>query len=127
MRSTILLCFVVVLTLAAVACGTDTSNTNRSNANSTTTANRSGTDVAQSPTTATPATPAADPNAASARMTVAELQERIAKNDVTIVDVRAAAAYQQSHIKGSINIPLEQVASRAGELPKGKTIVTYCS
>lgn len=29
--------------------------------------------------------------------------------------------------KGSVNIPADQVANRAGELPKDKRIVTMCS
>lgn len=119
MRSIISLCLFAVTTLAVVACNTGTPNSNRGNANLTTT-NQPGTNVAA------PQTPTA-PAAETGRITVAELRERMAKNDVTIVDVRAAAAYQQSHIKGAINIPLEQVASRAGELPKGKTVVTYCT
>lgn len=61
------------------------------------------------------------------RITTIELRDLLASNAAVVVDVRPAAAYQQSHIKGSINIPLEQVQSRLNELPRDKMIVTYCS
>lgn len=122
MRSIISLCFVVVLALAFVACNTDTSN--RSNANLTT-ANRPGTDVA-APRTPTSSAPAV-PSDGAPRITIAELRERMAKNTAVVVDVRGADAYQLSHIKGSINIPEAEVATRSDELPKGRMIVTYCS
>jgi rhodanese-related sulfurtransferase len=50
-----------------------------------------------------------------------------AKN-VVIVDVRDAAAYEASHIPGSVNVPLAEVEKRMGELKKfGKPIVFYCA
>lgn len=45
---------------------------------------------------------------------------------VLIVDVRHADAYAEEHIPGSINVPLEEIPKRLKELPKDKTIVTYC-
>src|SRR2546430_14955945 len=45
---------------------------------------------------------------------------------VLIVDVRPKQAYDDEHIKGAINIPLEEIPKRMRELPKEKTIVTYC-
>jgi 3-mercaptopyruvate sulfurtransferase SseA len=61
------------------------------------------------------------------RFTVGELKEALDKGTALVVDVRPATSYQQSHIKGSINIPLEEVTARVNELPRDKTIVTYCS
>ena len=49
------------------------------------------------------------------------------KIEAIIVDVRGDVPYKQNHIKGSISIPLEQVAARVKELPRDKMIVTYCS
>lgn len=41
------------------------------------------------------------------------------------VDVRATDDFAKGHIKGARNIPLLEVETRAGELPKEKTIVVY--
>lgn len=61
------------------------------------------------------------------RITTVELRDALDKGQAVVVDVRPAQSYAQSHIKGSISIPLEQVATRLSELPRDKTIVTYCS
>jgi rhodanese-related sulfurtransferase len=43
-----------------------------------------------------------------------------------IVDVRSKGEYASGHIKGSINIPLDQLGSRISSLPK-KPIITCCA
>ena len=43
------------------------------------------------------------------------------------VDVRNEDAYNAAHIRGAKLIPLSDVEKRAGELPKDKLIVTYCT
>jgi len=77
---------------------------------------------------ATVSTPTINPPSDGVRrITTVELRDAIDKGAAIIVDVRPAVSYQQSHIKGAIHIPLEEVASRLGELPRDKMIVTYCS
>jgi 3-mercaptopyruvate sulfurtransferase SseA len=49
----------------------------------------------------------------------------IERKKVTIIDVRSPEEYQESHIKGAISIPLDEVASRAGEIPKDGVAVLY--
>lgn len=44
-----------------------------------------------------------------------------------VVDVRSAEAYQGSHIAGAINIPLDELESRLGELDQAQWIITYCT
>jgi len=43
-----------------------------------------------------------------------------------IVDVRTKAEYASGHVKGSINIPLDQLGSKIATLPK-KPIITCCA
>ncbi len=43
------------------------------------------------------------------------------------LDVRSAQAYAQSHIANSINIPLEELPARIGELNPEDWIITYCT
>ena len=44
-----------------------------------------------------------------------------------VVDVRDADSFRAGHIKGAVNIPYGDVASRLKEFPKNRLIVTYCS
>lgn len=52
-----------------------------------------------------------------------ELMERGA----VIVDVRSKGEYQQGHIKGSINIPVDTLSSNLGKLKKDKPTITCCA
>ena len=61
------------------------------------------------------------------RISVPEAQELLAKGQAVVVDVRNEPAFDQSHIRGAKLIPVNEVAARAGELPRDKTIITYCS
>ena len=43
-----------------------------------------------------------------------------------LVDVRSEEEYLNGHIEGAINIPVDQLRERLGELDKNKTIIEYC-
>lgn len=49
------------------------------------------------------------------------------KNGAIILDVRTKAEYQMGHVKGSINIPLDQLTSNLNKLDKNKPIITCCA
>lgn len=49
------------------------------------------------------------------------------KKGATIVDVRTKAEYQGGHIKGSINIPLNNLSNHYSKLDKHKPIITCCA
>ena len=61
------------------------------------------------------------------RITPAEAREAVADGKAIIVDVRGEESYNAGHIKGARWINLNDIASRAGELPKDKMIITYCA
>jgi predicted sulfurtransferase len=61
------------------------------------------------------------------RITIAELQEAIKKNEAYIIDVRNEASYNAGHIHGARLIPATEILNHVNELPKDKLIVTYCS
>lgn len=48
------------------------------------------------------------------------------QDDVLVLDVRTPEEYQESHIPGSVLIPLDQLSLRTGELPQNETILVYC-
>jgi rhodanese-related sulfurtransferase len=74
----------------------------------------------------TPA-PSPDARAAMPRITVTDLRDKLAKNEVTLIDVRDADAYLEAHIPGAMHIPLTRIDGEISYLPKGKPIVTYCT
>lgn len=59
-------------------------------------------------------------------ITAAELQERLADDGPQVVDIRPAAAYQQGHIPGAINVPLTELPRRVDEIDWAKEVVTVC-
>lgn len=58
------------------------------------------------------------------RVTVAELQEMLERDEAVVVDVRDRPQYEQGRIKGAILMPTGDATS---ELPKDKLIVFYCA
>jgi uncharacterized lipoprotein NlpE involved in copper resistance len=61
------------------------------------------------------------------RVTPAELQKMVEGGTAVIYDTRAKGAYDAEHIKGALSMPSDEVGARAGEFPKGKTLVFYCT
>jgi rhodanese-related sulfurtransferase/DNA-binding transcriptional ArsR family regulator len=55
-----------------------------------------------------------------------ELLRRLESGEVTVVDVRPAVEYAAGHVPGAVNIPLDQLADRLGELPADLEVVAYC-
>jgi rhodanese-related sulfurtransferase len=50
----------------------------------------------------------------------------LVQKGAVLVDVRTPDEFAAGHIDGALNIPVDQVEARAGELPKDKDIVLYC-
>jgi predicted sulfurtransferase len=71
--------------------------------------------------------PAPPPSDGARRVTVAELQDLLARNEAVVIDVRNQASYDVGHVRGAKLIPEAEVVSHIDELPKNKLIVTYCS
>mgnify|MGYP003515756596 CR=1 FL=1 len=61
------------------------------------------------------------------RISIDETKAALDAGSALVVDVRSAEAYQGSHISGAINIPLEELEARLGELNKAEWIITYCT
>lgn len=72
-------------------------------------------------------TPTTDGPAAARRVSGEEARQAVAKGEAVLVDVRSKGAYEAGHAKGAISLPLSDLSSRAGELPKDKLIITYCT
>lgn len=53
--------------------------------------------------------------------------KELVKNGAQIVDVRTRGEYASGHVKGSINIPLNELSSGIKKLKKDKPIITCCA
>lgn len=55
-----------------------------------------------------------------------ELEQRIRKGDVTVIDVRPRQEYEAGHIPGAVSVPVEELKRGRSALPKSKEVVAYC-
>lgn len=53
--------------------------------------------------------------------------KRIKSGNATVVDVRTRAEFMGGHVKGSVNIPLQEIPERLEEFKKMKNIVLCCA
>ncbi|HEY8503482.1 MAG TPA: rhodanese-like domain-containing protein [Gemmataceae bacterium] len=61
------------------------------------------------------------------RVTAPALAEWLARPEPpAVIDVRSPKEWEQGHIEGSVNIPLNRLAERLGEVPAGKRVVVHC-
>jgi rhodanese-related sulfurtransferase len=60
------------------------------------------------------------------QVSAAELQERLARGQVVVLDVRPEPEYKAGHIEGARSAPLPALESVAAKLPKRREIVAYC-
>lgn len=61
-------------------------------------------------------------------ITPAELrQQQSATEPPTILDVRGPSEFAGGHVLGARNIPLSQLARKLKQLPRDRTVVTYCN
>ncbi|HEX2892601.1 MAG TPA: metalloregulator ArsR/SmtB family transcription factor [Marmoricola sp.] len=59
-------------------------------------------------------------------ITRAELDRRLGRRNVVVVDVRPAAEYAAGHIAGAISMPIDQLSRSSFDIPRGAEIVAYC-
>ncbi len=52
---------------------------------------------------------------------------QLVKNGATIIDVRTKGEYQGGHIRGSVNIPLDNLSNNLSKIKKDKPVITCCA
>jgi rhodanese-related sulfurtransferase len=60
------------------------------------------------------------------QLSAAELEQRLARGDVIVLDVRPETEYRAGHIAGSRSAPMPVLAELAEKLPRRREIVAYC-
>jgi rhodanese-related sulfurtransferase len=60
------------------------------------------------------------------RLSPEELEERLARGQVVLLDVRPEREFQAAHIPGAVSAPLSRLEEVEVSLPKRKEVVAYC-
>jgi len=60
------------------------------------------------------------------QVSAAELEERLARGDVVVLDVRPETEFRAGHIAGARSAPLSTLDAVARELSKRREVVAYC-
>lgn len=55
-----------------------------------------------------------------------DLRARLRDGDVVVLDVRPEPEYAAGHIRGAISVPIHELRSRLGDIPRGADVVAYC-
>ena len=55
-----------------------------------------------------------------------ELMRRVESGRVVVLDVRPSGEYAAGHLPSAVNIPVDELADRIGELPADADVVAYC-
>ncbi len=61
------------------------------------------------------------------RLTAAEAYQAQINGEAVVVDTRSEVEYQQQHVAGAINVPLDQLETRMPQLDPGTWYITYCT
>jgi len=60
------------------------------------------------------------------QLSAEELEERLARDDIVLLDVRPEREYMAGHITGARSAPLSALGGLAAALPRRREIVAYC-
>lgn len=63
----------------------------------------------------------------TAHVDAATVAKQLADGTVLVIDVRQPAEWRRGHIRGSLNLPLTQLASNLHRLPSDKPLVAVCA
>ena len=95
--------------------------------------NKAASNAAASPTPHPPFLPYASPTATNPddlmpRVRPEDAIKQLSNNEAVLIDVRGTSTYQQEHIKGSLDFPLDRLNQGDFKgLPRDKKIIAYCT
>lgn len=59
-------------------------------------------------------------------VSLSELNERMEKGEVLLLDVRPKEEYEKTHIPGAISLPVEELREKLSSLPSNRDVIAYC-
>ena len=79
------------------------------------------------PTISAPALPQTTPAPGVERISLADAKAAFDAGEAVFLDVRDAQSYAETHVVGALNIPINELPQRLGELNPTDRIITYCT
>lgn len=61
------------------------------------------------------------------RITAMDLEERMKKEDYTLIDVRKKSEYDSEHVIDAVNVPLNEINQHLASFPKDKAFAIHCA
>lgn len=55
-----------------------------------------------------------------------ELEDKLARNEVFLIDVRPAIEFEAGHLPGAVRMPIEELPERLDEIPRDRPVIAYC-
>jgi rhodanese-related sulfurtransferase len=55
-----------------------------------------------------------------------EVSGLVRNGNALLLDVRPREEFEAGHLRGAVNIPIEELAARVDELPRDHRVITYC-
>lgn len=52
--------------------------------------------------------------------------KELLKAKAVLLDVRTRQEFDAGHLRGAVNIPIDELPERLGELPRDRQVITYC-
>lgn len=56
----------------------------------------------------------------------AELEGKIARSGIYIIDVRPSIEYESGHLPGAVRMPIDELPDRLHEIPRDRPVIAYC-
>jgi rhodanese-related sulfurtransferase/DNA-binding transcriptional ArsR family regulator len=54
------------------------------------------------------------------------LEEKLAREEVFLIDVRPSIEYESGHLPGAVPMPIEELSERLDEIPRDRPVIAYC-
>lgn len=58
---------------------------------------------------------------------IAQMKARITAGEAFFLDVRTVQEYENGHLPGATNIPVDEIPHRLAEIPRDKPVICYCT
>ena len=63
---------------------------------------------------------------AGALVTRSDLEEKLTREEVFLIDVRPSIEYESGHLPGALRMPIEELPGRLDEIPRDRPVIAYC-
>ncbi len=63
---------------------------------------------------------------AGALVSRSDLEEKLTREEVFLIDVRPSMEYESGHLPGAVRMPIDELPDRLHEIPRDRPVIAYC-